>query len=93
VRTQESPAVRPSQNDRGNSESRVSQPARSNSSETRSAAPARTNSQEVRSSAPARTESSQRVSPAPSRSTNSTAPATRSTGNAPSRSGSPGRGN
>lgn len=95
VRTQESPAVRPSQNDRGNSESRVSQPARSNSSETRSSAPARTSSPAVRSTAPARTESSQRVSPAPSRSTNSTAPApaTRSTGNAPSRSGSPARGN
>ena len=95
VRTQESPAVRPSQNDRGNSESRVSQPARSNSSETRSSAPARSSSQEVRSSTPARTESSQRVSPAPTRSTTRTAPApaTRSTGNAPSRSGSPTRGN
>ncbi len=79
VRTQESPAVRPSDNDRGNSDSRISQPSRN-------ATPARTSSQEVRKSAPARTESSQRVSPAPTRSVTRTAPAEATRSNAPSRS-------
>ena len=85
TRPQQSPAVRPSVNDRGNSESRFSQPTRSNSSESRSAAPARTSSQDVRNSPPARTESSQRVSPAPTRSTTRTAPAEQLNSTTPSR--------
>ncbi len=77
VRTQESPAMRPSQNEWGNTDSRVSQPSRT-------VTPSRSGSQEVRSSAPARIESNQRVSPPPTR----TAPAEGSRGNAPTRSGS-----
>ncbi len=93
TRPEQSPSVRPSVNDRGNSESRFTQPTRSNSSESRSPAPARTSSQDVRTSTPTRTQSSQRVNPAPTRSTTRTAPATGSNSNAPSRPATRSRGN